>query len=74
MQNTHYAIRTHTLIVPAELHLVAHQWLHLLFKLSLAKTLKEVTTSITKEAWFNNKHALYICLYYVLIFIFNNYL
>ena len=65
MQTTHHTIRTHALIVLAELHLVAYQWLYFLFKLSLAKTLKEVTTSITKEAWFNNEHALYICLYYV---------
>lgn len=65
MQTTHHTIRTHALIVLAELHLVAYQWLHLLFKLTFAEALEEVTTSITKEAWFNHKHALYICLYYV---------
>mgnify|MGYP006902519199 FL=1 len=31
MQATHYTIRTHALVVLAELHLVAHQWLYFLF-------------------------------------------
>ena len=49
----------------AELHLVAHQWLNLLFKLTLAEALKEVTTSISKQARLNDEYAIYICLYYV---------
>lgn len=65
MQTTHYAIRTHTLIVLAELHLVAHQWLYFLFKLSLARVLEEIATSISKKARFNDEYAFYICLYYV---------
>ena len=64
MQATHYAIRTHALVVLAELHLVAHQWLHFLFKLSLAEALEEITTSISKQARLNNEHAINISLYY----------
>ena len=65
MQTTHYTITAHTLIVLAELHLVAHQWLNLLFKLTLAEALKEVTTSISKQARLNDEYAFNICLYYV---------
>ena len=65
MQATHHTIRTHTLVVLAELHLVAYQWLYLLFKLSLARALEEIATSISKKAWFNDEHALNICFYYV---------
>ena len=64
MQATHYTIRTHTLVVLAELHLVAHQWLHLLFKLSLAEALEEIATSISKQAWLNDEHTFNISLYY----------
>ena len=65
MQATHYTIRTHALVVLAELHPVAHQWLHFLFKLTLAKALEEIATSISKQAWFNDEYAFNICLYYV---------
>ena len=64
MQATHYAIRTHALIVLAELHLVAHQWLYFLFKLSLAEALEEIATSISKQARLNDEHAFNISLYY----------
>ena len=64
MQATHYTITAHTLIVLAELYLVAHQWLHLLFKLSFAETLEEIATSISKQARLNDEYAIYICLYY----------
>ena len=64
MQTTHYAIRAHTLIILAELHLVAHQWLHFLLKLTLAEALKEIATSISKQARLNDEHALNISLYY----------
>ena len=63
MQATHHTIRTHALVVLAELYFVAHQWFYLIFKLRLAEALEEVTTSITKEAWFNYKHAFYICIF-----------
>ena len=69
MQATHYAIRTHALIVLAELHLVAHQWLNLLFKLTLTEALEEIATSISKQARFNDEHTINICLYYVLFLI-----
>ena len=73
MQATHYTIRTHTLIILAELYLVAYQWLYLLFKLTLAETLEEIATSISKKARLNNEYAIYICLfyfhYYILLFI-----
>ena len=64
MQATHYAIRTHTLVVLAELHLVAYQWLHFLFKLTLAEALEEIATSISKQARLNDEHAFNISLYY----------
>ena len=64
MQATHHTIRTHALIVLAELHLVAYQWLYLLFKLSLAKAFKEIATSISKQARLNDEYAFNICLYY----------
>ena len=73
MQATHYTIRTHALIVLAELHLVAYQWFHLLFKLSLAKALEEIATSISKQARLNNEYAFYICLYYVHYINFNRF-
>lgn len=65
MQTTHYTIRTHALVVLAELHLVAHQWLYLLFKLSLARAFEEIATSISKQARLNDEHAFNICLYYL---------
>ena len=64
MQTTHYTIRTHALVVLAELHLVAHQWLYFLFKLSLAIAFKEIATSISKKARLNNEHACNISIYY----------
>ena len=64
MQATHYTIRAHALVVLAELHLVANQWLHLLFKLTLAEALEEIATSISKQARLNNEHAFNISLYY----------
>ena len=48
MQTTHHTIRTHALIVLAELHPVAYQWLYPHFKLSLTKALEEIATSISK--------------------------
>ena len=65
MQTTHHTIRTHALIVLAELHLVIYQWLYFLFKLSLAKAFKEITTSISKQARLKDEYAIYVCLYYV---------
>lgn len=64
MQTTHYTIRTHALVVLAGLHLVAHQWLYLLVKLSLARAFEEIATSISKQARLNDEHAFNICLYY----------
>ena len=65
MQASHHTITAHALVVLAELHLVAYQWLYLLFKLSLARALEEIATSISKQAWLNDEYAFYICLYYV---------
>ena len=73
MQATHYTIRTHALVVLAELHLVAHQWLYLLFKLSLAIAFKEIATSISKKARLNDEYAFYISLYYVHYINFNRF-
>lgn len=73
MQATHYTIRTHALVVLAELHLVAHQWLYFLLKLSLAKAFKEIATSISKKARLNDEYVFYISLYYVHYINFNRF-
>ena len=73
MQATHNTIRTHALVVLAELHLVANQWLHFLFKLTLAKALEEIATSISKQTRLNNEHAFNISLYYVHYINFNRF-
>jgi len=73
MQATHYTIRTHALVVLAELHLVAHQWLYFLFKLSLAIAFKEIATSISKKARLNDEYVFYISLYYVHYINFNRF-
>jgi hypothetical protein len=73
MQTTHHTIRTHALIVLAELHLVAHQWLYFLFKLSLAIAFKEIATSISKKARLNDEYVFYISLYYVHYINFNRF-
>ena len=73
MQTTHHTIRTHALVVLAELHLVAHQWLYLLFKLTLTEALEEIATRISKKARLYNEHAFYICLYYVHYINFNRF-
>lgn len=65
MQTTHYTITTHALVVLAELHLVAHQWLYLFFKLTLTEPLEEIATSISKQARLNDEHSFKTSLYYV---------
>ena len=70
---THHTITAHALVVLAELHLVAHQWLYFLFKLSLAIAFKEIATSISKKARLNNEHAFNISLYYVHYINFNRF-
>lgn len=73
MQATHYTIRTHALVVLAELHLVAHQWLYFLFKLSLAIAFKEIAMSISKKTRLNDEYVFYISLYYVHYINFNRF-
>ena len=73
MQATHHTIRTHALIVLAELHLVAHQWLYFLFKLSLAIAFKEIAMSISKKTRLNDEYVFYISLYYVHYINFNRF-
>ena len=73
MQTTHHTIRTHALIVLTELHLVANQWLYLLFKLSFAEALEEIATSISKQPRLNDEYAFYICLYYFHFINFNRF-
>ena len=73
MQATHHTIRTHALIVLAELHLVAPQWLYLLFKITLAEALEEIATSISKQLRLNDEYALNISLYYVHYINFNRF-
>lgn len=73
MQTTHHTIRTHALIVLAELHLVAYQWLYFLFKLSLAIAFKEIAMSISKKTRLNDEYVFYISLYYVHYINFNRF-
>ena len=73
MQATHHTIRIYAHIVLAELHLVAYQWLYLLFKLSLAIALEEIATSISKKARLNDEYAFNISLYYVHYINFNRF-
>ena len=61
---THYTITAHALVVLAELHLVAHQWLNLLLELSLTEALEEIATSISKQARLYDEYAINISLYY----------
>ena len=65
VQASHYAIAAHTLIVLAEMNTVSQDRSYLFFKLSLAETLEEISSSITEEAWLNNKYALNICFDYI---------
>ena len=73
MQATHHTITTHALVVLAELHLVANQWLYLLLKLTFAETLEEIATSISKKVRLNNEHAFNISLYYSHFINFNRF-
>ena len=70
VQASHYAIATHRLIVLTEVNIVSQDWGNLLFKLSLAETLKEVATRVAEEAWLYNEHAFYFCFDYIHRFIF----
>ena len=51
MQASHHTIRAHTLIVLAEMNIMSQDWGNLLFKLSLAEALEEISSSIAEEAW-----------------------
>ena len=69
VQASHDAIAAHRLVVLAEVNTVSQDWGYFLFKLSLAETLEEVATSITKEAWLNNEYAIYIGFDYIHCFL-----
>ena len=58
MQTTHHAILGHTFIILHKVYIA-----HFFFELSLRKTFKEITTSITKYLWLNDIHAFYRRLY-----------
>ena len=47
------------------MYLISQDRSNFLIKLSLAKALEEVATSISEEAWLNYKYAIYRCLDYV---------
>ena len=70
VQASHYAITAHRLIVLAKVYTVSQDWGNLFFKLSLAKALKEVATSVTEEAWLYNEYAFNISFDYIHRFIF----
>ena len=70
VQASHHAIAAHRLVVLAEVNTMSQDWDNLLFKLSLAETLKEVATSITEEAWLYNEYAIYIGFDYIHRYIF----
>ena len=58
MQASHHAIAAHRLVVLAEVHTVSQDWGNLLFKLSLAEALEEISSSIAEEAWLNYEYAI----------------
>ena len=58
VQASHHTIAAHRLVVLAEVNTVSQDWGNHLFKLSLAKALEEVASSITEEAWLYNEYAL----------------
>lgn len=70
VQATHDAIAAHGLIVLAEVNTMSQNWGNLLFKLSLAEALEEVTSSITEEAWLNNEYTFNICFDYIHCYIY----
>ena len=70
MQASHHTIAAHRLVVLAKVYTVSQDWGNLFFKLSLAKALKEVATSVTEEAWLYNEYAFNISFDYILRFIF----
>ena len=59
MQSAHDSIRRHALVVLAEVDVA-----DLLFKLTLGETLEEISTSVLKDAWLNDNHAVNFSLYY----------
>ena len=65
VQASHHAIAAHRLIVLAEVNTVSQDWGNLLFKLSLAEALEEVTTRVAEEAWLYNENAINFCFNYI---------
>ena len=65
VQASHHAIAAHRLVVLAEVNTVSQDWGNLLFKLSLAEALEEISTSIAKEAWLYNENAINFCFDYI---------
>lgn len=60
VQPAHHAVARHALVV-----LYKSDGLHLLIKLPLRERLKEIPSRVSEDAWFDNHHAVYTCLYYV---------
>lgn len=60
MQASHDTIRAHTLIVLAKMNTMSQNWSNLLFKLSFAEALEEISSSIAEEAWLYNENAINI--------------
>ena len=65
MQATHHAIAAHRLVVLAEVNTVSQDMRDLLFKLSLRKRLKEITTCIVEDARLYHYKSFDICLNYL---------
>lgn len=65
VQTSHNTIRAHTLIVLAKMNTMSQNWGNLLFKLSFAEALEEISSSIAEEAWLYNENAINFCFNYI---------
>lgn len=65
VQTLHHAIAAHALIILAKMNTMSQNWGNLLFKLSFAEALEEISSSIAEEAWLYNENAINFCFNYI---------
>lgn len=65
MQTPHHAIATNTFVILAKMNAMSQYWTDFFFKFSFVKALESITTSVTKEVWFNNEHTINIGFDYI---------
>ena len=65
VQTSHHAIAAHALIILAKMNTMSQNWGNLLFKLSFAEALEEISSSIAEEAWLYNENAINFCFNYI---------